>query len=250
MSLNPLVLNDCRIYFDGADLTGYSNKVEADAMVDDLDVTTWASGGYKARVGGLFDSTVKMEGFFQASDLTQPDDATWADLGVNTTALTFLPTSTGAAGDLCYVNRVIEAQTTRQGTIGQVLKWTADTKGNWPVARGQILHPQGTARSSSGNGTGVQLGAVSATQALYVCLHVLSISGTGTPTITVTVQDSVDNTFASPHTTGTFSAATAVGGQTMRVAGAITNTWYRVTWTITGSTPSFLFAVGAGIAAK
>src|SRR5438445_534263 len=35
----------------------------------------------------------------------------------------------------------------------------------------------------------------------------------------------------------------ADGGQIARTAGAIADTWYRAKWTITGSSPSFLFLV-------
>jgi hypothetical protein len=83
---------------------------------------------------------------------------------------------------------------------------------------------------------------------MYAALHVLSVAGTATPTITARVESSVDNTFASPTTRLTFAAATAVSGQTLRTAGtAITDTWWRVAWTISGTTPSFLFAAALGI---
>jgi hypothetical protein len=112
------------------------------------------------------------------------------------------------------------------------------------------MHPNGTARTTTGTGTGIQLGAVTAAQRMYCNLHVLSISGTGTPTITVKLQSSVDNTFASPTDRIVFTAATALGGQASSALGAITDQWWRAQWTISGTNPSFLFAVSAGIAKK
>jgi hypothetical protein len=247
MTLTPTVLTDCRIYFDSVDLTGYGNKVEASAMAEDLDVTVWASGGSKQRTGGLFDADIKLNNFWQAGDLTQPDDAFWADLG-NSVPLTLVPAS-GAVGSLAYLNRVFEANRVITGDVGKVLSSATDLKGNWPLVRGQIMHPQGTARTTSGSGTGIQLGAVTASQRLYACLHVLSVSGT-TPSLTVKVQSNVDNTFAAPTDRITFTAATAVSGQASSLLGPVTDTWWRVTWTISGTTPSFLFAVSAGIGPK
>lgn len=249
MTLNPTVLTDVRLYYAGADLTGRGNKIEVQGSVEDLKVTNWASGGFEERVGGLFEGTLAAEGFWQANDVDMPDDSFWGNLGVATVPVTAVPTS-GAVGSLAYLTRALETQYKPGGDVGKVLGWSADAKTNWPYARGQILHPQGTARTTTGNGTGVQLGAVSATQRLYACLHVLSISGTSTPTITVKIQSSVDNTFASPTDRVTFTAATALGGQTGSVTGAVTDTWWRAVWTISGSTPSFLFACSAGIAAK
>jgi hypothetical protein len=78
-------------------------------------------------------------------------------------------------------------------------------------------------------------------------VHVLSVAGTA-PSITVSVESDDASGFASATTRLTFDAATAVGGQILRTDGsAITDTWWRVAWTIAGTTPSFLFASVLGI---
>jgi len=249
MSLTPTVLTDCRIYFESADLTGYSNKVEISTSVEDLDRTTFASGGFKERVGGLNEATGSIDGFWQAGDLGQPDDMWFANLGSASAAITLVPTS-GAAGQLAYLTQAMETDYKPGAAVGKLLAWSAGFKGNWPLVRGQIMHPQGTPRTATGVGTGYQLGAVSATQRMYACLHVLSVSGTSTPTITVKLQSSVDNSFASPTDRITFAADTALDGQALSLAGAVTDQWWRAAWTISGTTPSFLFAVSAGIGNK
>lgn len=249
MALTPHVLTDCRIYLAGADLTGHSNKVEVTAEAEELDRTTFASNGWKERTGGLFDTQVALEFFWEALDASKPDDAFWASLGVSTVPLTTVPTG-GAVADLTYLTKVLQTEYKPGGEIGQLLAGTANLKGNSPQVRGQILHPQGTARIATGDGTGVQIGAVSAAQRMYANLHVLSIAGTATPTITVKVQSDVDNTFSTPTDQITFTAATALSGQASNVLGAITDTWWRAVWTITGTNPSFLFAVSAGVGPK
>jgi hypothetical protein len=53
---------------------------------------------------------------------------------------------------------------------------------------------------------------------------------------------------AAPTTRLTFDAAAAEGGQILRTDGtAITDTHYRVAWTLSGTTPSFMFAASLGI---
>lgn len=248
MTFTPLVVMNCRPYLDSADLTGWSNKIEASASAVDLKSTNFLSGGWEERVGGLKDFTGVLDGFWEASDLSKPDDLFWQDLGgTGNVPFTIIP-DRGSVGDVAYVTRVFEAGYKPGAQVGQLLAWSTDFKGDWPVARGQVLHPNGTARTTTGTGTAVQLGAMSATQALYVTLHVFSISGTSTPTITVAIENNVDNTFSSPATSTTFTAATVIGGQAARVAGPVTNAWYRAKWTISGTTPSFMFAVSAGIA--
>jgi hypothetical protein len=58
----------------------------------------------------------------------------------------------------------------------------------------------------------------------------------------------VNTTFGAPTPRLTFSASTAIGGQILRTDGTpITDTWWRMAWTISGTTPSFLFAAALGI---
>jgi hypothetical protein len=248
MSLTPTVLLDARIYLESADLTGWSNKVETSPSVADEDITTFASNGWKERTGGERDTDVSIEGFWEALDVSRPDDMFWANLGSNQTALTVMPTS-GAVGSLTYLSRVQVMDYKPGGAVGKVLPWTTSLKGNWPFVRGLVMHPQGTARTSSGNGTGFQLGAVTAAQRMYCNLHVLSVSGT-TPSITVSLQSNVDNTFSSPTTRITFNADTGLDGQALSLLGPVTDQWWRASWTISGTSPSFLFAVSAGVGPK
>ncbi|SCL43268.1 hypothetical protein GA0074692_6797 [Micromonospora pallida] len=76
----------------------------------------------------------------------------------------------------------------------------------------------------------------------------LSIAGTATPSVTVTIQSDDAAGMATPTDRLTFTAATVAGGQTLRLAGPITDTYYRATWTVSGTTPSFLFVVALGLA--
>lgn len=248
MTLTPTVLTDCRIYMASADLTSHSNKVEVGAEVEELDKTTFGSGGAKERHGGIFDMSASISGFWEAGDLSKPDDMLWANLGAYTVPLTVVPTS-GAVGQLCYLSRVLEASYKPGGDHGKLMGWSADLKGNWPLVRGTVMHPQGTARTATGTGTGQLLGALSSAQALYVTLHILSVSGT-TPSLTVIIESDDNSGFTSATTRATFTAATALSGQTTKVDGAVTDTYWRARWTISGTTPSFLFACAAGIGPK
>jgi hypothetical protein len=252
MSLSPQVLTDCRIYIATADATGVSNKIEYSVEYEELDRTTFASGGAKERCGGLADMSANIGHFWQAGDLSMPDDTFWANLGVATVPLTVIPTS-GAVGTLAYVTRVLECSYKPMGEVGKLLSATVDLKGTWPVARGAVLHPQGTARTATGTGTAQQLGALSSAQSLYVTYHLLSITAdSGSPTLTVKIQSDDNSGFTSATDRGTFTVSSALDGQTMKIDGAITDDYWRAAWTVAGgaTNPSVLFAVAAGIAHK
>ncbi len=49
----PMVLVSTFLSLSGTDLSAYTSKVEVTAEVEDKDVTTFGSGGWKALLGGL-----------------------------------------------------------------------------------------------------------------------------------------------------------------------------------------------------
>lgn len=245
---NPIVLLDARLFVAGADLSGYSNKIEIKETAEVKKTTTWRSGGAEENKAGVHRTEWMAEGNFEAGDPSKPDDAFW------TTGRSAAPWSAApfgdsdlAAGSLMYLNKAVRSDYGFLGGVGDVAPWSAQATSTWPLVRGRCAHPSGVARTATGNGTAVQLGAVSATQKIYANLHVQSVSGTSTPTITVKVQSDDNSGFTTPTDRLSFAAKTAAGGEALRLDGAITDTYWRVAWTVTGSTPSFLFLVSFGI---
>ncbi|NUP16565.1 MAG: hypothetical protein HOZ81_10750 [Streptomyces sp.] len=244
--MSKTVLTNVRAFAVGVDLTGNSNKIELSSEVEVKESTNYGSNGYKEVMGGLGSAEISGEGQWEAGDTTKVDDGAWAGLG-GIGPWSISANATAAVGDLAYFTQALRCDYKLLGEVGEVAPWTSTAKSAWPLVRGQFAHPPGTARTATGTGTGLNLGAIAANKRLYASLHVLSVAGT-TPSLTARVESSVDNTFASPTTRLTFTAASAVSGQTLRTDGtAITDTWWRVAWTISGTTPSFLFAAALGI---
>lgn len=244
MSAAPLL--NARVFHGGLDVSAFSNKVELNWESEDLDTTVLLSSGAKTRIGGLGDTMFSIEGFWEAGDPSKPDNRLFADLASQQ------PVSVGPVGanvgDLAYVVKMMETDYKLGGQVGELLPFSADAAGSGPLGRGVFLHDPGTARTANGSGTGVLWIAVPAGAQLVAGLHVLSVAGTASPSITVNVQSSANVGFSSPTTQLSFAAATAVGGQALKLAGPITDTYWRVTYGITGTTPSFLFVVTIGIA--
>lgn len=241
------VLVNVRMFVNGADLTGNSNKVELAAMCEEKETTNFGSGGWKELTAGIFSATLAAEGQWAAGDLGQPDDAIYAAYALGTPGPWSVSTTTPAVGDLSWFMNALTSKYTFGGAVGDVAPWQAGVTSSGPLTRGQVLHPPGTARTSSGSGTGVQVGAVPAGYAMYSNLHVIGISGTSTPTITVKIQSDDNSGFSSATDRYTFAAATAIGGQSAKIAAPITDDWWRVAFTISGSTPSMLFYCSLGL---
>nr|WP_222109119.1 hypothetical protein [Streptomyces cupreus] len=239
-------MTNVRTFAVAVDLTSQSNKVELAAEVEDKDSTNYGSNGWKEVLGGLGSAEISAEGQWEAGDPTKVDDASWSQLG-GVGPWSISANNGAAVGDLAYFTSALRSAYKLGDAVGEIAPWTGSAKSSWPLVRGQFAHPPGTARTASGTGTGLNLGAVAAGKRLYAALHVLSASGT-TPSLTARVESSVDNTFAAPTTRLTFNAAAAAGGQILRTDGtAITDPWWRVAWTISGTTPSFLFVASLGI---
>lgn len=246
--MTKLVLLNCRTFVAGADLSGSGNRIEITEGSAEKAVTNWRSGGATEVIAGLASTDIIAEGQWEAGDPGLPDDEMWANRRV------LEPWSVGpsdqsdtAPGSLMYLTKALRTSSRIWGGVGDVASWMAQAKGSLPLARGLCMHPSGVARSANGSGTAYQLGAVAANRSLYANLHVLSVAGTATPTLTVNIQSDNGAGFASPAAVGSFAAASAVGGQPIRIPGPFTDDWWRVSWTVTGTTPSFLFLVSMGI---
>ncbi|MFD4660835.1 hypothetical protein ACFWP2_35060 [Kitasatospora sp. NPDC058444] len=240
------VLTDTRLFAAGADLTGASNKVELSSEVEVKERTVFGTGGWKLVQGGLRSSNLSAEGFWEAGDPGLVDDATWATIG-GVVPWTVAPLQ-AAVGSLAYLTQALRTDYTLGGAVGDLAPWQAGASGTGVTARGQIAHPPGTARSSNGSGTALQLGPVPDGTRLYATLHVLSAAGT-TPSLTVRIESAADAAFTTPTTRATFTAATGLGGQALATTGPpVTDTWWRIAWTVAGTgSPSFAFVAALGI---
>jgi hypothetical protein len=229
-------------------ITDYSGQVDVNA----LESTTVCSTGWVEYVAGMASWQMTANGYvdFAANNVD-------AKLGVggtfagNIDPITICPTSNGGAdGEIAFSGKGLQTQyQVLNGGVGQLAPFTLAAQGRGePLVRSTVLHPTSTARTTSGNGTGRLLGAVSATQKMFFGLHVVAISGA--PTFSVVLESDDNAGFTSPTTritSANYSAST--GAERQSVAGAITDTYWRVKWTVTGGTgPSISFLAVAGIA--
>lgn len=246
--MSKAVLLDCRLFVGGVDLSGSSNKLEFTDQAEEKEVTNWKSGKAKEFLAGLSYPQLAAEGFWEAGDDSLPDDAFWAARRqIEPWSASADSTVDLASGSDMYLTRALRGSYKFLGAVGDTAPWAISAVGSWPMAKGACMHAAGVPRTATGNGTGYQLGAVPSTKSMYVNLHVLSVADAAA-TLTVTVESDDNSGFSSATTRGTFSAASAIGGQSLRIAGPVTDDYWRIVYTIAGgSSPSFLFVVAAGI---
>lgn len=242
------VFLDTRVFVSGADLSGNSNKVEIGEEWQAKKTTNFRSGGADELLAGVGEVEISGGGQWEAGSLGLPDDSFWENRRV-IEPWSVAPTNASdtTPGNLFYLTSALRTKMKMGDAVGEVAPWEADAVGSKPLVRGLSMHASGTARTATGNGTTVDFTAgPSAGQKAYANLHVISISGTSTPTITVAVQSDDNSGMTTPTTRGTFAAKTALGGEALEIASPGTERYWRVSWTITGTNPSFLFMVTLG----
>jgi hypothetical protein len=244
--MSKFVRTDLRIFSGGCDFTTMSNKLEVETSIQEEDATNYGSGGWEELVAGAREGSIAVSGFWEAGDLSKVDDQAWASMG-SVAGMTAIESATATYGDLAWLSQMLSGKYVIGDEVNKIAPFSLEGPGSGPLVRGIALHPPGTARTATGTGTATQHVAVPSGKRLYATLHVLSVSGTGTPTLTVAVQSDADSGFASPISRIAFAAATAIGGQFAYADAPITDTWYRVSHTISGTNPSFLYAVAIGV---
>lgn len=230
-----LVLTDAQIFHDEFDLTGVLNNVSVEASSTELDVTTFGSSGWRERKGGLIDVRFGVQGFY---DATITDDAFFENLGAGGVMSVAYD---DAANSAAYFAQILTADYQVSGEIGDMLEISGEQGTKGVTVQGELLLPK-TAITSSDSTTGRQLGAVASDESVYAALHVFAFDGTS---LDVLVQSDDNSGMSTPTTRITFTQATGVTHEWgTPAAGAITDDYWRVNYTFTGTSVTAAVAVG------
>lgn len=242
--MGSFALVDATTFVHGYDFTTDLNEIALNISAQELDVTTFGGGGYRARIAGLRDVEASLKGFWQSATSAAPDPQAFPDLGVADRVVTMSPT--GVAGSTAYLFQAGKFTYELFGAIGEATPFTLGCKGTNAVGavRGQVAAAKGNVSATGVLGSVVNLGAPSATQFVYVAFHVFS-AGT---TITVQLQSDTAAGFSSATTQATIGPITAVGGTWMtRLAGPFSGETH---WRLNVSAITGTFQVAAAIAVQ
>ena len=186
------VLVNAKSMYDGRDLSGITRQVALNSEVDLQEVTTFGDT-FRRRAAGLFSVDLSAESYWES---LSGDDSSDSDMFGLLNAGKKLVSVAGEGGNVADVGYMFEGdlQSYNVGApIGELYKANIALQGNDKLMRGQVME-NGT-RTATGNGTAVQVGAVSSTQTIWSGLHVVAASGTS-PTLDVTVESDDASGFA------------------------------------------------------
>ena len=237
------IITNCKLYFDKYDLSGQMNALAVDYGAEMQDTTAFGDGT-RVRQGGLKTVSISHEGYWEGGT-DNIDDALFASVSQADVPMTICP-RTGAEGEIAFALKSILGQYSPGAEVGSVFAFSVsgECSGDGLINGWVLLN---ATKIISGNGSAFNLGAVSSTKKLYAALHVLAVSGSS-PTLAVKVQSDDASGMATPLDKITFITATGKGSQwATPITGPIPDSWWRINYTIGGTSPSFTFVVFVGI---
>lgn len=225
------------ILLDEKDVSAYLNKLDLSVDVEGADATTFKKN-WHVFWPGLADGKFEAAGFYDPlfEDVrqtlqTSPDSiVSWA------------PGGALALGDPVRIMAAVSSTYKESAPVGGMVAFNWGVEGSDTLGIGRSMHPL-AAETVTGFSTYLDGGAAT-TLGAVAHLHVTALAGTVTPTITVKFRDATSGAGAglADITAGAFAAATAIGAQRLVIPGTIRR-YVRVDWTISGTNPSFTFAV-------
>ena len=242
-------LLDVDLFADELDLSCFTRDITVNVEAAEVDATTFCSGGWMVPISGLRSAMWTAAGpadmaTATAAQTSAVDEVLAVDLGSNY-VLSAVPAG-ATAGEVAYFGQgVMMSRTVLDGAVGDLATHSVSFAGS-RIIRGIVEHS--ATLTATGDSTGTQLGAVSASQRIWAAVHFLTAGGTSTPTITVKIQSDDNGSFTTPTDRITFTAQTAKGAQFGSTLGAIADDYWRATWTVSGTTPSFQTRILIGIA--
>lgn len=233
---SPVVLTNAQIIVGGYDLSTQYNQIQLMQSAAMLDANVFGDTAKRMK-GGLKTFTVAGGGLYSSVE----DPVLNTNLGLDGVLLTLFHAAVVDGTTVGWSYKCVEGMYKTGGRVGSLLPFSFQTNPQGTaLARAISLKDfRSVALTTTGSGTGFQLGAVTAGQTLYGGLHIF---GAGTGTIDVTIISDPLATFLASTTQITFAQQAALnttGVWATPVTTAITDTWWRVNYTIAGGAPSF-----------
>lgn len=233
-------------YVNGYDMTGDTNNTSLNISCVALDSTVFSTTLVaRSRKKGLENVASSVQGFYQAGT-GLVDTQVFPSLG-GLKVVTQTPAAVEA--ERAYFYQCLDLDYQMFGQVGELTPFSLSMQGargsgtlSAGAIAGYLAKAKGDVSATGALGTAKQLGAVSATQYLYAAVHIFS-AGT---TITIDLESDDNSNFTSATSRATIGPLTTTGGTWMtRVAGAITDDYYR--FNVTAITGTFSIAASFGV---
>lgn len=223
-------------WVDGYKLTPYSSNVEVETTADEIEAGAY-DVAVKGYLNGRMDGLISWQGFFNKA--TAGSHAAMAGVATNKTAgVAYGNNASPGVGDIACAMPVHQSNYKVNSELDGVIVAEAQMKCRGTALEWGHLLANVSAVTASADLTSVDQAAGSSDgAAAYLFLTGVSAGDT----LTVKVQDSPDNSTWTDLITFTLNGS-AIGAERATVSGTV-DRYVRVSYTISGTLPSFDFAV-------
>ena len=242
------VTKNAQIFLNEFDITGFLNSVALN-YASDVQENTVFGNSTRSRVAGLLDASVDINGYWEADSLGNPDLEFFTEVGAATRGIVSVAPNTAAENDRAFSLLFNQANYNHGAAIGEVAPFDINVQSGAPLIRGLI---GGVGQKiATGNSANIVLPAVGVNDTLFASAHIIH-NGGSTPTIDIVVKSDADGSFPAGETTRlTFAQVTTSSSfQQLSNTDTITDTFYRVEWTLSGSSPDYNIFVVLGVVPK
>lgn len=233
--MSQTILRDQQIFLDGYQIDSLSNSCSIEAKKDVVDVTTFGNSD-RVKQSGLFDLTFSVGGFIDYASAV--DSFLWTEISDTDIVISVIP-QTPALGGIAYLMNAIESDIRLLGKVGEAAPFQIGAAGDSLMTRGTIILLPTTPITTTGTSAVYQNTAAAVGKRLKLAVHVIGITGTGSPSITFILKSSQVVGMTSPTTLITTTSINAVNAAYAEALLAATDTYFQLSYTVTGSTPSF-----------
>ncbi|HEX8693408.1 MAG TPA: hypothetical protein VF746_13370 [Longimicrobium sp.] len=241
-----MIFKTGRLFVGGYDLTNGLQRISLGATLDEKETSHAGSAGMRQSDAGIEQAEFSCGLLYSDNNVDAPGDALFALQGDAGVPLAFALGS-AAAGDLAWLFLSTAFRAPKDLRVGEPATITAEGRSSsGPLVRGRVmLNLTRSVTGATNNGTAVNLGAALSSQRVYLVVHVGAASAALATTFKL--QSAPASNFASPTDRVTLTPAGPNGAAWGSLAGPVTDTWWRVVDTVTGSAPTVPLFVAAGI---
>lgn len=227
------------------EVAGLSYQFDFNSAAPEEECTNYASpGGWREYQQGLRSGDVAVEVY---QDVPDPEKEFFDRFlsGVSIPA-GFTFTRPAVKGDLCWFLRCFANRHADKKTMGKLAGLSLTLKGDLALVRGKLL--ENAVALGTGTGAPLDLGVgVAATERLHWALWVPALAGTS-PQLAAVLESDDAVGFTTPATRNSALVAGNNGGWFYgTVDGPVTDTWWRISRTLTGTggpTATYFTAIG------
>lgn len=236
------VIKGVQAFLGEYDISGVGTGLEAAPEIEVQEYRPWNSLAVR-KEAGLQMGTASLSGVLEFDDAGK---SLFSRRGIKVPFSAHIERTPAQAGDDTLFLNPVQGTISAPATQGDLSTFQLDLQADGPIIWGKVLAIGNKTVTAVGSPT--QFPAVAAGRNVYAVIHVTALAG-ASPTIDVVIESDNSVIMSSPTARFTFQQFTVPGSEylVLPAGPGITDTWWRASWTLGGTSPEAFISVSLGI---